>query len=386
MSPFEHYRARLDSYRLARERGWSDHAFVTLVRDLDAAVARVDGHGFHCTPLHDPDALADALGRPRGSLWLKDDTGSVGGSHKARHLFGVLLHLAIEGRQEGDLAIASCGNAALAAAVVAKAAQRSLRVFIPSWADPDVVAELERLQARITVCERRTGEHGDPTYLRFGEAVAAGAVPFSCQGSMTPTTLDGGRTLGWELADQLRARGVSGRLRLYVQVGGGALASALWTGLLEGVRQDGVDIEAVMHPVQTESCAPLARAWQTLCAAAPGATSRMQHALADPQRFMWPWEEVGMSAASGILDDVTYDWLPIAQAMNDSGGWPVVASEDEVRRAHALVHAHTVIDADATGTSGLSGVLHDLAAGRLPPGDRVVVPVTGVTRTASGSR
>ncbi|NIR37703.1 MAG: hypothetical protein GWN79_06755, partial [Actinobacteria bacterium] len=77
------------------------------------------------------------------------------------------------------LAIASCGNAALAAAVVARAEQRDLRVFIPTWADEAVVEDLERLDARIEVCERREGESGDPTYLRFLEAVDDGATPFS---------------------------------------------------------------------------------------------------------------------------------------------------------------------------------------------------------------
>jgi threonine synthase len=382
VSPFEHYRSRLDSYREARTRGWPDERFVGLVRELDAAVAGVHGHGFVKTPLVDAPALAGALGLDAHRLWLKDDTGNVGGSHKARHLFGVLLHLAVCATQ-GDLAIASCGNAALASAVVARAAGRTLEVFIPTWADPTVVAELERLGARITVCERRAGEEGDPTYLRFTEAVAAGAVPFSCQGTVTTTALDGGRTLGWEIADQLAEHGVSGRLHLYVQVGGGALAAAAWVGLREGIDEAALSIEPVMHPVQTAACAPLARAWERLCEATPGSPSRMQAARDDPARFMWAWEHVGMSAASGILDDVTYDWLHIAEAMDASGGCPVTVEEDEVVEAHRLVHVHTDIDADATGTAGLAGVLDDVRHGRIAEHEQVLALVTGVTRRAA---
>ena len=43
---------------------------------------------------------------------------------------------------------------------------------------------------------------GDPAMLRFREAVAAGAIPFTVQGPENALALDGGRTLGWEIAEQ----------------------------------------------------------------------------------------------------------------------------------------------------------------------------------------
>lgn len=384
MNPFVHYRTRLDSYRLAARRGWSDERFVALVRGLDESVASVQGHGFQCTPFDAHPDLASAFGLDRDRLWIKDDTGNVGGSHKARHLFGVLVHLAVAGDTKGELAIASCGNAALAAAVMARAVGRSLSVYIPAWADAAIVSHLETLGARIVVCDRQAGEHGDPTYLRFTQAVAEGAVPFSCQATTTPTTLDGGRTLGWELADQMAERGIEGTVRLYVQVGGGALASAAWAGLREGIERLALGIRPVMHPVQTTACAPLARAWSLLERESPDADERMALARSEPARFMWAWDNVGASAASGILDDVTYDWLHIAKAMSESGGRPVTVTEEQVLRAHRLVHAHSAIDADATGTSGLGGVLQDTGRGRLGRDDHVVALVTGVTRRSPG--
>ena len=35
---------------------------------------------------------------------------------------------------------------------------------------------------------------------------------------------------------------------------------------------------------------------------------------------MWPWEHVGSSAADGILDDETYDWIPVVRAMAEARG------------------------------------------------------------------
>ena len=121
-NPFVRYRPLLDSYRVALRRGWSDTDYVALVERLDDAVARVDGHGFAVTPLTKQPALGTAVGLSGARLWVKDETHNVAGSHKGRHLFGLMLHLAIDHDDDDrELVIASCGNAALAASVVARA-------------------------------------------------------------------------------------------------------------------------------------------------------------------------------------------------------------------------------------------------------------------------
>lgn len=401
-NPFIRFRWLLDSYRAASERGWTDDEFVALVTRLDEAVAAVEGHGFEVTPCAPAEELAGVVGV--GSLWVKDDTGNVGGSHKSRHLFGTLLHLAVEERSEGELAIASCGNAAVAAAVVARAVRRPLHVFIPTWADEPVVDMLRSLDARIEVCERRQGEAGDPAYLRFVEALERGSVPFSVQGTVTATAVDGGRTIGWEVAEQLGLAGVEGRVRLFVQVGGGALATAAWKGLTEGIAQQWVQAQPVLHAVQSDACAPLVRAWDrmtvdiaerhelVLPATRPGRATRLE--VEDPvfidevmwiaedeaERFMWPWEAVGHSAASGILDDVTYDWRTVVEPMLRTGGWPIQVTEAMVHRAHEIGTSITGIDASATGTAGLAGLLDPVTLDAIHRDDTVVVMFTGVRR------
>ncbi len=123
-NPFVRYRRLLHAWHA----GLEDGEFVELVRRLDDAVAAVDGHGFRVTPFFRSDELSDRLGfSAEGGIWVKDETGNVSGSHKARHLFGVLVwletaeRLGLTGGEQPELAIASCGNAALAAAVVAAA-------------------------------------------------------------------------------------------------------------------------------------------------------------------------------------------------------------------------------------------------------------------------
>ena len=245
---------------------------MDLVRELDDAVAGVDGAGFRVTPLVRAPAIARAAGLgTRGTVWVKDETGNVAGSHKARHLFGILLELRVaEALGDGDpaspLAIASCGNAALAAAVVARAAARELRVFVPDERRRRRRRPPARRWARVVVtCPRRPGEAGDPSYLRLQEALAEGAVPFTCQGPDNGLAIEGGATLAWEIADELRAAGAS-LDRIVVQVGGGALASGIALGFDDAAAIGAIETVPTLDTVQARGGAPLARAYERVLA------------------------------------------------------------------------------------------------------------------------
>ena len=357
-NPFVRYRALLSPYRLARAAGLSDAAWADIVGDLDRALVTVDGRGFRVTPLAPQPGLALAAGLP-GPLWVKDETGNVSGSHKARHLMGVMLYLRVleaahlpagEGVRLRRLAIASCGNAALAAAVIARAAQWPLDVFIPPDASDGVVRRLRDLGSRITVCERRAGEAGDPCFLRFREAVSAGAIPFGVQGTENGLAIEGGRTLAFEMAEGFRDAGAAPDV-LFAQVGGGALASALGQGFAMSAAAGVLARAPRLVAVQTTGCAPLARAWERLDAVPLADAARTR------SRFMWPWEATPASIAHGILDDETYDWWSIAEAMRATGGGTAVVDEATLARARDLAARHTSIAVSATGTAGLAGAL-----------------------------
>jgi threonine synthase len=379
VNPFVRHRHGLWSHRFATAHGMADTDWVALVRELDDAIAAVDGHGFRATPFTAHPALSDRLGV---TVLVKDETGNVGGSHKGRHLMGIMLHLLAFERvvlgwrtpQPADrrrLAIASCGNAALGAAVVAHAARWPLDVFVPPWADPAVVEALDRHGATITVCPRQEGDRpGDPCVHRFRDAVAAGAVPFGCQGPDNALALDGGRTLAFEMV----ASGLAVD-RIVVQVGGGALASSLAQGWLAAAGH-----LPRLHAVQTEGGHPLTRAWDAFVAGGRDLADAVHHR----SRHMWAWETEPRSAAAGILDDETYDWAAVVAGMDTSGGDPIVATEAAVLEAARIGPELTGIPADATGTAGLAGLLTLLAdpdpARRPAATERVVVLFTGRRR------
>jgi threonine dehydratase len=354
----------------AEANGMTLSARRALVGELDDAVAAVAGTGFHPTPFTRSAALSDRLGfSATGGVWVKDETGGVAGSQKARHLFSILLHLRaaeILGHLRGGrppLAIASCGNAALAAATLARAADWPIDVYVPTWMSDAFGDRLDQLGATIHRCARRAADPpGDPAMLRFREAVAAGAIPFTVQGPENALCLDGGRTIGWEIADRLDGVTID---RAFVQVGGGAFATCLGDGLLGRGRA------VALHPVQAEGCAPFARAWGRVVEVGglDGAASRW----AD---VMTPWAEPS-SSADGILDDETYDWLGVAEVMASTGGAPVVAPEPAIVAAHELATA-VGFTVSPTGSAGLAGLLED--RDRVGDDERVLVVMSGVAR------
>jgi threonine synthase len=376
-NPFLRFRHLLHASHL----GLADEELCRLVDVLDSEVAVVDGHGFSATPFARSGELSDRLGfTAEGGIWVKDETGNVSGSHKARHLFGVLLYLEVAERlgladpsRRPDLAIASCGNAALAAAVVAAAGGWTLEVFVPVDADPLVLVRLEALGARVTACPR-TGEPGDPTYHRLLQALDEGALPFTCQGNLNGLAVEGGLTLGYELA----AAGMQ-LDRVVVQVGGGALASACIQGLREAVELGALGRSPRVDTVQTEGAWPLKRAFDAVAARGEGG---LAYAAAHRSEFMWPWEQEPRSIAYGILDDETYDWLAVVQGMLATGGEPLVVGEQTLAQANELAVETTGIDVDATGSAGLAGLLALRETGEVGDTERVALLFTGVRRTA----
>jgi threonine synthase len=386
-NPFLRYRRLLHAYHVATGHGLSDDAFCAIVDSLDARVAAVEGHGFVETPFARSAALSDALGlSPDGGVWVKDETGNVGGSHKARHLFEVLLYLEVaeaiglaDRRARPELAIASCGNAALAAALLAAAAERALRVLVPIDADPSVLARLRELGARVEACAR-DGRPGDPTYRRLLELLEGGAIPFTCQGNLNGLAVEGGETLGWEIASTGTTLD-----RLVVQVGGGALASACIHSLGESVELAALAAMPRIDTVQTAGAWPLKRAFDAVGTRGE-AEGALRFASHHRSAFMWPWEEEPRSVAHGILDDETYDWLAVVEGMRRTGGRPLVVVEETLERANALGREATGIDVDHTGSAGLAGLLALRDAHEIGDDERIAVLFTGVVRTAPMER
>jgi len=428
MNPYIEYRKHLDVYHYAQQQGVSDSDYVKLVEELDSQVAALWGSGFSQTPLIDLQLdSVEQSGPVVGSVLAKVETGNVSGSHKARHLFGLVIRHAIDhtDRANQPLAIASCGNAALAAAVVAGATGYDLQVFVPESADPAVLEQLDRFGAHINVCSRAPGVDGDPCLATMLERVDAGAEAFTVQGPICPDSIDGARTLGLELAAQLDEREVWPD-HIWIQIGGGALATAVLDGLARAINDPGrtggtgeapgrADRRLPrLHPVQARSAHPYIAGWQRISAVlyerfevsaeAPPADQAQQLAeavaaaaaeggqpvaaylsvlLEEQAALMTTWPGEPHSVASGILDDLTYDWRTVMAHQIATGGWPVSVDESTFVNAAKAVEAQATPPPDETGAAGLAGLLHAAQAASFDRSALHVVLLTGMRRSST---
>ncbi|MBU1699878.1 MAG: PLP-dependent lyase/thiolase [Candidatus Eisenbacteria bacterium] len=419
-NPFVKYRKLFHSYHAARAGGLKDAEYVGIVKKLDSAVSKADGRGFEATPLLEHTELAVRLNCPPGAaVWIKDETGNVSGSHKARHLMGLMIWLEIV-RKLGiamvkpgirpTLSIASCGNAALAAAVVAAAAGYPLNVYVPASAKRSTIQLLKELGAQCTICRRRKNEAGDPCIREFHRSLSRGALPFTVQGSENGLAIEGGETLGWEMISTLIQK--KKRLdRLIIQVGGGALAASCIQAFREAREIGLIRSLPIIHTVQTRGAYPLQRAFQGLTknileryrresgesfAIPRGNYERtalirervpevvldeaLYYAVTHRSKFMFPWPVTPKSLAEGILDDETYDWMAVIRGMLLTGGYPVVVSESDLTKAQAVAHRATGIPAGYTGIAGLAGYIRLLRSKETAAGETVALLFTGLDR------
>ena len=189
--------------------------------------------------------------------------------------------------------------------------------------------------------------------------------------------------------------------RLFVQVGGGALASSVIQGLDEARSLGVIDHLPRLHAVQAHNAHPVQRAHDLVVLrllehtddsyGSPTETLRaaMSSGALDEElawiarhrsQFMWPWTPAPHSVAGGILDDETYDWLAVVRGMLVTGGSPVTVGEELLLDATELARTATGIDVDPTSAAGLAGLLRLRQDGAIHPDETSAVLFTGIRR------
>lgn len=182
---------------------------------IDAARARIAGD-VRRTPLWSVPGAAFGVGA--GAVGLKLEQLQVAGSFKARGMFNRLRAAAAAGTlPPAGVAIASGGNAGIAAAAAARALGVGCTVFVPELAGPAKRARLRALGAALVV--------GGPAYADALAACvehqrATGALPLHAYDQ--PEVVAGAGTLGAEIEDDFGAPD-----RVLVSVGGGGLVAGV---------------------------------------------------------------------------------------------------------------------------------------------------------------
>jgi len=299
------------------------------------------------TPLLPVGRLADATGV--AELWLKEESGNPTQSFKARGL-AMAVNGAVAFGARG-IALPSAGNAGSAAAAYAAAAGLPCRVAVPRDTPEAFVLEMRAFGAEVRLVE---GTIADAGRLVAEWAPAPGWWHVST--FKEPFRLEGKKTLGYEIAEQL-----SWRLPdvILYPTGGGTGLVGMWRAFRELAALGWTDGPMPrLVAVQAEGCAPVVRAF---AAGAPRTT---------------PWENAH-TVASGLRVPGAFADTLILAALRESRGTAVAVSEEDLLDAMHEMASLEGVFACPEGAATLAGLRQLRRSGEVKASDRVVIFDTG---------
>jgi threonine synthase len=306
------------------------------------------GLGEGMTPLLHTPRLGRALGLEY--LWVKDEGLNPTGSFKSRGM-AVAVARAVELGVPALMA-PSAGNAGLALAVYA--ARHGVRALIafPKDIPPAYVRDCRFYGAEVIVTGTTIREAGAAMRRHVAENKGwEQALDLSTL--REPYRLEGKKTMGFEIAEQL-----SGRLPdvLLYPTGGGTGLIGIWKAFDEmiGVRWLADTTRPRMIAVQMEGCDPIVTAFE---AGAASATP-----IADARTRCW-----GLRVPSPFAD------REILNVLRESGGLAVRVGEKDLLPQYRSAARLEGLDVAPEGAAALAAIPALLRDGQLKPADRVVV-------------
>lgn len=299
------------------------------------------------TPLVPLTRLASRLGL--GELWLKDEAANATQSFKARGL-ALAAHGAL---RLGFRAIAlpSAGNAGSAAAAYAAPAGLRCRITIPEDTPEPFVLEQRALGAEVKLVPG--------TIADAGKALAAWAPAPEWWNVATfrePFRLEGKKTLGYEIAEQLDWRLPE---VIFYPTGGGTGLVGMWRAFDELRALRWVeDPSPRLVSVQASGCAPVVRAFES-------GASRTQ-----------AWEGAA-TVASGLRVPSPFAGALILRALRETGGTAVAVSEGDMLDGMRTLAREAGCFACPEGGATIAALEAMRASGVVAAGARVVIFNTG---------
>jgi len=300
------------------------------------------------TPLHRATALGGALGLDR--LWIKDESINPTGSFKARGMATAVTMCRRLGARR--LALPSAGNAGGAAAAYAALAGLPVDLFLPEGTPAPF-----RLEAAV---------HGAAVHLLPGDiADCAGRVRegieregwFDLSTLREPYRLEGKKTMGYELAEQLDW---SLPDVVIYPTGGGTGLIGMWKAFEEmeriGLIPSGDRPRMVV--VQAAGCAPMVRAFEQ-------GLERAERWV-DPQTYA-----SGLRVPAAIGDHLILD------AVRASGGTALAVGDLEMAREQQVMARSEGIFPAPEGGATVAAARRLASRGWIRRDERVVLFNTG---------
>jgi len=296
------------------------------------------------TPLIPLPRIAARLAKG-GEILVKDEGRLPTGSFKARG-----LALAVSMAKElgvGTMAMPTNGNAGAAMAAYCSRAGIKSYVFCPDDTPAVNIREIAMQGAAVFLVDGLIDD--------CGKLVAQGELEvgwFNCSTLREPYRIEGKKTMGIELAEQLDWQVPD---VIFYPTGGGTGIIGMWKAFAE--------LEAIgwlgherprMVVVQAAGCAPMVKAWEEGAEHAPR------------------WENAHTFAAGIRVPQAVGDFL-ILRAVRESGGFAVAVTDDAIAGAWREVAAEEGLLLCPETAATYAAYKQALADGRVRPDERVVL-------------
>ena len=296
------------------------------------------------TPLISLENVAKKLNQ-KGDLLVKDEGLLPTSSFKARGL-GVAVSMA---KQFGidHLAIPTNGNAGAAMAAYAAKVGIKCTVFCPEDTPEINIREISRLGAEIF---KVNGLINDCGKIVFEGKDKVGW--FDVSTLKEPYRIEGKKTMGIELAEQLNWELPD---VIFYPTGGGTGLIGMWKAFSELQKLGWIGKQLPrMVAVQAEGCAPIVNAWR------------------QGKETAELWENADTIAA-GIRVPVAVGDFLIIRAVNESKGFAISVSDNEIIKARDLVSKNEGTLLCPEGAATLAAFKKSLSDGLISKNDRVVL-------------
>ena len=326
---------------------WDMWRYAPLLPLRDGETPVTLGEG--ATPLIDAPAIAARYGVRR--VWVKEEGLNPTGSFKARGMSAAVTRALAFGVR--GLVVPTAGNAGAALAAYAAAAKIPAKVYAPRGTPARILDTIRTFGADLELVEGHIGDAG-----KKARAFAADAGYFDVSTLREPYRIEGKKTMGIEIAEQL-----DWRLPTHViyPTGGGTGLIGMWKVFRElcaiGWLPAGTPMPR-MIVAQAAGCAPIVRA------------------LREGAEAATPWDNPTTHAA-GLRVPAPLGGRLILRAVRESGGDAVAVDEETIRAQTAALARGTGVDAAPEGGCAMAVFDEMSRDGRISAESEVVIFNTG---------
>lgn len=299
------------------------------------------------TPLVRLDRLRERWGL--AELFVKDEARLPAGSVKARAAaVGVSRARELGIRR---LVLGAAGSAGGAWAAYSARAGLELTVFMSADAPPGRVGEAVLVGAKVILVEG-----GPDDAVRRARQAEPGPGQLDVSAFREPYQLEGAKTLGYELYEQLDWRPPNA---VICPVGNGSVIVGIWKAVNEMEAMGWIPgRKPRLIGVQAAGCAPVVRAFD------------------EGAEECRPWADAGTLAGELRVADPPAGFLAL-RAIRETGGWAAAVTDGEIREAMRLAASTEGLILGPEGAAALAALDRLARAGMVLPGNRLVVLNTG---------